>query len=69
MPAKKRDEPSTEELRTVAAEREGEERELLDESATKDEADQHRRRADKQAYLKGKLEERERSERRARGDE
>ena len=62
---KDKDEASTEELRTVAADRESEERDLLGESATKDEADQHRRRADKQAYLKEKLEERAESERRA----
>ncbi len=64
-----KDEPSTEELRTVAAERESEERDRLEGSVTKDEAHQHRRRADKQAYLKEKLEERAESERRAKRGE
>lgn len=69
MARKDRDEPSTEELRTAAAGRESDERNLLDESVTKDEAHQHERRADKQAYLKRKLEERQESERSAEGDE
>jgi hypothetical protein len=59
----KRREPTTEELRRVQKERTTEEHEAVDVSATPDEAHQHRRRADKSAYLEEKLAERERSER------
>jgi hypothetical protein len=65
----RRDEQSTEELYAVQRRRETEERTKLDESATSDEAEQHRRRADKHAYLRQKLEERAESERRAAKDE
>jgi hypothetical protein len=40
-----------------------EEREHADEASTEDEAEQHARRADKAAYLRAKLEERAKSER------
>jgi hypothetical protein len=63
--APKGEDPSTEELRALQKGREQEERQALDESATKDEAHQHRRRADKSAYLREKLEERAESERQA----
>jgi hypothetical protein len=54
----------SEELRAKQRERKTEELEALPGSITADEADQHRRRADKAAYLEEKLAERERSERR-----
>jgi hypothetical protein len=56
-------EPTTEELRQAQQERATEEHEAVDTSMTPDEADQHRRRANKSAYLERKLAERERSER------
>lgn len=57
-------EPTTEELRRVQHERMTEEHEAVDTSATPDEERQHRRRADKSAYLERMLAKRERSERR-----
>jgi hypothetical protein len=57
-------EPTTEELRQAQHERATEEHEAIDASLTPDEAQQHRRRADKSAYLERMLAERERSERR-----
>jgi hypothetical protein len=54
---------STRELRTKQRERKQGEREAERDSITPDESDQHRRRADKAAYLEEKLAERERSER------
>jgi hypothetical protein len=56
-------EPTTEELRRAQQERTTEEHEAVDSSVTPDEARQHRRRADKSAYLERMLAERERSER------
>jgi hypothetical protein len=56
-------EPTTEELRQVQQERATEEHEAIETSMTPEEADQHRRRADKSAYLERMLAERERSER------
>ena len=50
MPRPKR-EPTTEELRRVQHERATEEHEAIDTSVTPDEELQHRRRADKSAYL------------------
>ena len=67
MPKRDRKEQSTEELKRVQHERTTDEHRAIDESVTKDEADQHKRRAAKAAYLERKLAERERSERRARG--
>lgn len=55
-------EPTTEELRRVQHERTTEEHEAIDTSVTPDEERQHRRRADKSAYLERKLAERQRSE-------
>jgi hypothetical protein len=55
-------EPTTEELRAAQHERATEEHEAIDASATPDEAEQHRRRADKSAYLERMLAKRERSE-------
>jgi hypothetical protein len=55
-------EPNTEELRQLQQERTTEEHRALDQSATPDEEKQHRRRAEKSAYLERKLAERERSE-------
>ena len=60
----KRHEPSTEELRQLQHERTTEEHRALGQSATPDEERQHRRRAEKSAYLERMLAERERSERR-----
>jgi len=62
MPKPKR-EPTTEELRRVQHERATEEHEAIDTSVTPDEELQHRRRADKSAYLERMLAERQRSER------
>ena len=56
-------EPTTEELRQVQQERATEEHEAIETSITPEEADQHRRRAAKSAYLERMLTERERSER------
>jgi hypothetical protein len=58
-----RREPTTEELRRVQQERATEEHEAIDTSVTPDEEQQHRRRADKSAYLERMLAKRERSER------
>ena len=57
-------EPTTEELRRVQQERATEEHEAIDTSVTPDEEQQHRRRADKSAYLERMLAKRKRSERR-----
>jgi hypothetical protein len=57
-------EPTTEELRRSQQERVTEEHDAIPNSITPDEERQHRRRADKSAYLEKKLAERERSERR-----
>jgi hypothetical protein len=59
-------EPTTEELRRVQQERITEENEAIDTSMTPDEERQHRRRAEKSAYLERMLAVRERSERRQR---
>jgi hypothetical protein len=56
-------EPTTEELRRAQQERITEEHEAINPSVTSDEERQHRRRAEKSAYLKRMLAERERSER------
>jgi hypothetical protein len=55
--------PTTEKLRVQQQEREEREREKAEHSDLDDETAQHQRRADKAAYLREKLEERERSER------
>ena len=59
------EEPSTEELRVAQGAREEAERQAAERSDTDEETAQHDRRAEKSAYLKGKLEEREEAERRA----
>ncbi len=59
-------EPTTRELRRKQHERTTQEHQAIPDSVTPDEERQHRRRASKAAYLERKLEERERSERRAR---
>lgn len=56
-------EPTTEELRLAQQERATEEHEAIPDSITPEEERQHRRRADKSAYLARKLAERQRSER------
>jgi hypothetical protein len=56
-------EPTTEELRQTQQERATEEHEAVDTSLTPAEARQHRRRADKSAYLERMLAKRKRSER------
>jgi hypothetical protein len=56
-------EPTTEELRRVQRERTTEEHRAITDSATPDERKQHRRRAEKSAYLERMLAERHRSER------
>ena len=62
-------EPTTGELRRLQHERTTDEHRAIDRSVTEDEVHQHVRRADKAAYLERKLAERERSERRARGED
>jgi hypothetical protein len=57
-------EPTTEELRQLQHERATEEHEAIPNSITPDEERQHRRRAEKSAYLERMLEARQRSERR-----
>jgi hypothetical protein len=57
-------EPTTEELRRAQRERATEEHQAIGSSETPDEEHQHRRRAEKSAYLERMLAERERSERR-----
>jgi hypothetical protein len=59
------DEPTTEELRAVQASRESRERSAAERADSEDETAQHDRRAEKSAYLKEKLDEREEAERRA----
>jgi hypothetical protein len=54
--------PKTEELRVEQIQRERSEREQADEALEPDEARTHRRRADRAAYLKAKLDERAKSE-------
>jgi hypothetical protein len=66
MPKK---EPTTGELRRLQHERTTDEHRAIDRSVTEDEAHQHKRRAAKAAYLERKLAERERAERRARGED
>jgi hypothetical protein len=63
VPVPKR-EPTTEELRRLQHERTTEEHEAIGTSLTPDEEQQHRRRADKAAYLERMLDKRERSEHR-----
>ena len=69
MPKRGKREQSTEELKRVQHERTTDEHRAVGESVTEDEAHQHERRASKAAYLEHKLAERERSERRARGED
>ena len=57
------DDASTEELRIGQADREEREREAAERADGDQEAAQHDRRAEKSAYLRSKLEERERAER------
>ena len=57
------EDPTTEELRIEQAEREQAERESEAEAPTEEDTETHRRRADKAAYLREKLEERAESER------
>ena len=56
-------EPTTRELLQLQHERSTDEHDAIEQSVTPDEALQHKRRADKAAYLERKLAERERSER------
>ncbi len=62
-------EQTTEELKRLQHERTTDEHRAIGKSVTEDEAHQHKRRAAKAAYLERKLAERERSERRARGED
>ena len=59
-------EPTTEELRVRQSAREEEARRAAERSESDEETAQHDRRAEKSAYLKAKLEEREEAERRTR---
>ncbi len=56
------DEPTTERLRAIQAEREEDERERAQDAAEPGEERAARRRADKAAYLKAKLEEQARNQ-------
>jgi hypothetical protein len=62
------DEPSTEELRVEQLKREVAERQAADSAPADEEEAQHERRAEKAAYLREKLAEREESEREAEQD-
>jgi hypothetical protein len=57
------DDPSAEALRRRQLQQERLERDQVPESDTEAEADRHRRRAEKAAYLQRKLEQRQRAER------
>ena len=57
------DDPTTEELRVQQARRESAERGAEEDASTEESTEAHRRRADKAAYLREKLEERAESER------
>jgi hypothetical protein len=57
------EDPKTEELRLEQFRRERDEREAEDEAGTEEGTESHRRRADKAAYLRRKLEERAEAER------
>lgn len=61
------EDPTTQELRLDQLEREREERHSAGRALAPEEAEQHRRRADKAGYLRQKLEERARAERRGEG--
>lgn len=63
-----KDEPTTEELLQQQHERTTDEHRAITGSITEDEAKQHRRRAQKSAYLERMLAKRERSERERRRD-
>jgi hypothetical protein len=63
------EDPPTEELKLRQLAQEHAEREQLADAENEAEAERHRRRADKAGYLRQKLEERERSEREAGGDD
>ncbi len=58
------DEPTTGELRAVQVDRESTARKAAEQADSDEETAQHDRRAEKSAYLKEKLEEREEAERR-----
>lgn len=59
------DDPTTGELRLDVLQRELKERKQAEQATDPDDTGQHAARADKAAYLRGKLEEREAAERRA----
>ncbi len=63
--AEKDDDPTTGELRAVQVSRESQARRAAEQADSEEETAQHDRRAEKSAYLKQKLEEREEAERRA----
>ncbi|CAN5602634.1 hypothetical protein BH20ACT19_BH20ACT19_00720 [soil metagenome] len=63
------DDPTTEELRIVQGEREDASKRAADRADSDGETAQHDRRAEKSAYLRQKLEEREEAERRAEGQQ
>lgn len=59
------EDPTTQELRIDQLQRELDERKAAGETPLDDEAAQHERRAERAAYLRGRLEQRAESERRA----
>ncbi len=59
------EDPITQELRVRQIRREGAERELAEQAPTEDAAEEHGRRAEKNAYLRERLEQRAEAERQA----
>jgi hypothetical protein len=59
------EDPTTQELRIAQLRREGAEREAAEEAPTDDAAEAHAKRAEKNAYLRRRLEERAEAERQA----
>jgi hypothetical protein len=62
------EDPTTQELRVQQLRREGAERERAEHAPTEDAAEQHARRAEKNAYLRERLEQRAEAERAASGE-
>jgi hypothetical protein len=63
------EDPTTQELRIEQLQREAVERDRAEQAPTDDAAEAHAKRAEKNAYLRERLEERARAEREAAGDE
>ena len=63
------EDPTTQELRIEQLQRELAERKRADDTPLEDESAQHERRAERAAYLRGRLEQRAEAERRAAADD